>query len=145
MKKEVWHQHDWKLGSMHRTCAEYRNENQTRNARCGAASRPVPRRVGCFMYPQKIEISSCTALQNFEVVCGPKNHICKISGQSVHEWNITSRIKFRILRKSTNKWCFMVECCFLLRHVGSGVYTKQLFVNFSRNISWIELQMQFLF
>ena len=37
MKQDVWHQHYWKLWSLQRICAEYKNVNQTRNARCGAA------------------------------------------------------------------------------------------------------------
>ena len=65
---------------MHRTCAEYRNENLTRMHDAerhlmlyiALNSRPVPRRVGCFTYLPKFEISSCIAAQNFEVVYGLK-------------------------------------------------------------------------
>ena len=62
---------------MHRTCAEYRNENQTRIARCGAALNVSPQQPASaaesrvFHVPQKIKISSRIAFKNCEVVYGP--------------------------------------------------------------------------
>ena len=52
-------------------------------------SRPMPRRVGCFMYPKK-KISLCIAVENDEVVYGPQIYLWKVSRQSVHKLASTS-------------------------------------------------------
>ena len=74
---------------MHRTCAEYTNENQTRNVRCGAALNVSPQQPASaaesrvFHLPQKLEVASYIAVQNLEVVYGTKIYLCKIASQSV--------------------------------------------------------------
>ena len=40
---------------MHRTCAEYRNKNQTRNARCEAALNVSPQQPAIASTPQKLK------------------------------------------------------------------------------------------
>ena len=70
-------------------------------------SRPVPRRVGCFMYTPKVKISSWITVNNFEVVYGPKIYLGKIPRQSVHKWTSTSTLKFIIPCNITIKWRMM--------------------------------------
>ena len=97
-------------------------------------SRPVPRRVGCFMYPPKIKTSSWFTVNFFQVVYGTKFYLCKNSRQSVHKWTSTNTLKFITPCSITLKWRFNVNWCFWLHPVVSGMYTMQYLINFCCSI-----------